>query len=189
MDAQFGHLDGVIRTRAGYAGGTTADPTYYDLGDHSEAVQVDYDPERISYADLVAVFWDSHTCTSQSASRQYENILFYSNAEEERIALESKAQREAEAGADVLTRVEPLTAFYRAEDYHQKYYLRSEWLLRDYYLSIYPDLQAFADSTATARVNAYLAGYGTLAQLDAEAGALGLAGAPLERLRDLVRHR
>lgn len=189
MDAQFGHLEGVIRTRSGYAGGTKANPSYYDLGDHSEAVQVDYDPQRITYEELAAVFWDSHDPTSQPLSTQYQNVLFYTAAEEERIALAARDRLAAELGAEILTRIEPLETFYRAEDYHQKYYLRSEPILSDYYQGIYPDAQAFADSTATARVNGYLAGHGTRAQLDAEAEALGLVGPALERLRALVPRR
>ncbi len=189
MDAQFGRLEGVIRTRAGYAGGTTPNPTYYDLGDHSEAVQVDYDPQRISYTDLAKFFWQSHACASQSFSPQYQNILFFSTAEEERIALATGDERAAELGVSVLTRIKPLTAFYRAEDYHQKYYLRSEPALRNYYLGIYPDAQAFVDSTATMRVNSYLAGHGTRAGLEAEAAQLGLAGPALDRLREVVGRR
>jgi len=55
----------VIRTRVGYAGGSTNNPTYYNLGDHSETVQIDYDPTRISYEELLEVFWDSHNPTTQ----------------------------------------------------------------------------------------------------------------------------
>ncbi len=139
MDAQFGHLEGVIRTRSGYAGGSTPNPSYYALGDHSEAVQVDYDPQRITYAELAALFWDSHDPTSQPPRPQYQNILFYSTPEEERIALAAGDRLAAELGTDVVTRIEPLQAFYRAEDYHQKYYLRAEPVLSNYYQGLFPD--------------------------------------------------
>lgn len=179
----------MIRTRVGYAGGTTPNPSYYAIGDHAEVIQVDYDPAKIRYEDLVEIFWQSHTPTYQPLSTQYQNVLFYSGPEQERVALASRERVAAELGRRVLTRVEPLTAFYRAEDYHQKYYLRSEPDLRDYYLGIYPDGRAFTDSTATARINAYLAGYGTPSQLEAEAEHLGLTPTARERLLALMGRR
>jgi peptide-methionine (S)-S-oxide reductase len=105
------------------------------------------------------------------------------------LALESRDRKAETVNGRVLTRIEPLTAFYRAEDYHQKYYLRSEPELANYYLGIYPDAQAFVDSTATARVNGYLAGHGTREQLEAEAAELGLTSEALARLRALVARR
>ncbi|MFB6190699.1 MAG: peptide-methionine (S)-S-oxide reductase, partial [Candidatus Nanohaloarchaea archaeon] len=59
-DALFGSLEGVVRTRVGYAGGEKKDPTYKDLGNHTETVLVEYDPERIGYEDLLDVFWENH---------------------------------------------------------------------------------------------------------------------------------
>lgn len=173
----------------GYAGGSTANPTYFAIGDHSEAIQVEYDPQKLSYAELVEIFWASHSPTSQAELAQYQNVLFYASAEEERIALESRERLAARLGRPVLTRIEPLKAFYRAEDYHQKYYLRSEPSLLNYYRSIYPNQRAFADSTATARVNGYLGGHGTRAQLLAGGERLGLSQEALIRLLALVGRR
>ena len=172
----------------GYAGGTKPNPTYFSIGDHTEAFQVDYDPERISYEELVELFWKSHRPSDQSFSTQYQTVLFYANAEQERIAIASR-DRVAEGGGRVLTRVEPLRSFYQAEDYHQKYYLRSNPRLRDYYTSIYPDADDLMNSTAVARVNGYLAGYGTRRELEAEAERLGLTQAVLDQLLERVRER
>ena len=67
----------MIRTRVGYAGGTTNNPTYRALGDHAETIQVDYDPTQISYEELLEAFWTSHSPTSRPWSRQYASIIFY----------------------------------------------------------------------------------------------------------------
>lgn len=75
-DARFGSVDGVIRTRVGYAGGTVEDPTYHDLGEHTEAVQVTYDPDKTTYTTLLMMALDSHDLHRQPAKRQYQNILF-----------------------------------------------------------------------------------------------------------------
>jgi len=114
----------VIRTRVGYAGGQTATPTYRSMGDHTETVQVDYDPERISYARLLDIFWKSHQPTGKSWSRQYMNAVFYHDAQQHRIAMASKEDVENKIGRTVKTEVVPLRSFTMAEDYHQKYILK-----------------------------------------------------------------
>jgi peptide methionine sulfoxide reductase MsrA len=68
---------GVIRTRVGYAGGTKADPSYHSLGDHSETVEVVYNPEVVSYESMLKVFWESHNPVNRSWSRQYMSAIFY----------------------------------------------------------------------------------------------------------------
>ncbi len=65
-----------VRTRVGYAGGTLANPTYYNLGDHTETIEMDYDPDVITYTELLAIFWNSHDPTSPSYSRHYKSIIF-----------------------------------------------------------------------------------------------------------------
>ena len=72
----------MIRTRVGYAGGTQVNPTYYDLDGHSEAVQIDYDPDRISYEKLLEVFWDNHDATYPAFSIQYKSVAFFNNEEQ-----------------------------------------------------------------------------------------------------------
>jgi len=176
----------VVRTRVGYAGGTKANPTYYDLGNHTETVQVDYDPSRISYADLLKVFWDSHNPSLQSGT-QYLNIAFYHNEEQHRLILESKAQVESEHGK-IVTKILPYSGFNLAEDYHQKYYLMNEsgtitqdgysydrsTLIKDF-RAMYPDIRGMIDSTAAARINGYLAGNGSKKVLTEELESYGLS--------------
>jgi len=122
-DAKFGARNGVVRTRVGYAGGTMDAPTYHDLGGHSEAVQVDYDPERTTFGDLVDLAVENHSVRTQPRSRQYQHVLFHESADQ-RAVVEDRLN--ALAVDAVQTRVEPLDAFYPAETYHQKYHLRSK---------------------------------------------------------------
>lgn len=108
----------------GYAGGTTPDPTYRDMGDHTETVQLDYDPDVIGYDDLLREFWLQHRPVRPSVTRQYASVIFYSN-DAERVAAEaSKRSTEAELGP-LFTDILPLGCFYLAEDYHQHYYAKN----------------------------------------------------------------
>lgn len=110
----------MVRTRVGYAGGTLADPTYRRLGDHSETIEVDYDPSVITYADLLDVFWANHDARRAPFSTQYRSAVFYRTEEELAQAEASRSRIEGVHGR-VSTAIEPLDRFYRAEAYHQKY--------------------------------------------------------------------
>lgn len=121
-DAQFGALDGVVRTRVGYAGGTTPEPTYHDLGDHTEVVQVDYDPGVVSYRELVGLALRSHDLDRQPGTRQYQHVVL-TTGDQRAVVDEVLAERGRDA-AGVATRVEPLSSFTVAEPYHQKHALR-----------------------------------------------------------------
>lgn len=177
-------MEGVVRTRVGYAGGTTASPTYRSMGDHTETLQLDYDPDVLSYEDLLAVFWVAHNPTYRVTSIQYKAAIFTHNAEQRRLAL---ATREAEAvrrGVAIHTEILPYTGFTRAEDYHQKYRLRHTRPLITAFRAAYPDLgRAFVDSTAAARINGFVSGYGEVATLRAEIDRYGL---PPEARRALL---
>jgi peptide-methionine (S)-S-oxide reductase len=176
----------VVRTRVGYAGGTQKDPTYYNLGDHTETIQIDYDPTKISYEELLAIFWDSHNPAQPPFSRQYKSIIFYHNDEQKKLALETKARVEAELNASVLTEIIPAGEFYLAEAYHQKYYLQGVPQFKQEFSAIYPDTDDFIASTAAARVNGYLGGNGTLASLQAEIDSFGLSSESKQKLLDIV---
>ena len=78
-------FEGIIRTRVGYAGGETRNPTYSHIGDHTETVQVDYDPRRITYEDLLVIFWESHSPRERAWGRQYMNAVFFHD-EKQRLA-------------------------------------------------------------------------------------------------------
>jgi peptide-methionine (S)-S-oxide reductase len=164
-----------MRTRVGYSGGAKKHPTYHSLGDHTETVEVDYDPTKISYEDLLRVFWASHHPGSAAWSRQYMNVIFYHNDEQKRLAEESQTRLEAQTGRPVQTAILPATGFTLAEDYHQKYYLRQAAGLWRELSRYYPDQGDLVNSRAAARLNAYVAGYGSPAQLKEELPELGLS--------------
>ena len=178
-----------MRTRVGYAGGSTDNPTYRDLGDHSETIQIEYDPTQISYEELLDIFWSSHSPTARPWSRQYASIIFYHNEDQKRLA-EASMDREAEnRGKSIYTEIVPFVQFYLAETYHQKYRLQQVPALVGELRAIYPQDDEFIDSTAAARVNGYLGGNGTLAALQAEIEDLGLSQAGQQTLLDLVSAR
>jgi methionine-S-sulfoxide reductase len=168
-------LKGVVRTRVGYAGGTKEAPTYHSLGDHAETIQIDYDPSQISYNDLLDIFWRNHAPSSRAWSTQYMVAVFYHNDEQKKLAEESREREASRREKRIQTQILPFTAFYRAEDYHQKYRLRRERNLLQEFERIYPTADDLADSTAAARVNGYLGGFGTSADLKADLNRLGLS--------------
>lgn len=157
------------------------------MGDHTETLQIDFDPERITFSDLLDMFWKSHRPSSKSWSRQYMNAVFYHNDEQKQLAMRSKATVEEKTGRVVRTKVLPLESFTRAEDYHQKYILkrRSEFV-KDLF-RIYPIQKDFVDSTAVARLNGYVGGNGNLQQLQNELEDLGLSPSNKKSLTNLVR--
>jgi peptide-methionine (S)-S-oxide reductase len=177
----------VVRTRVGYAGGSSHDPTYHRLGDHTETVEIDYDPAEISYRDLLDEFWRAHDPRHPSHSVQYRSAVFYRTEDERRAAEESKGRIEAAIGP-VTTAIEPLRRFYRAEDYHQKYRLRGERGVMSGFRAMFPDESAFVDSTAAARVNGWLYGYGEPSLIESDLPRLGLDAAASDTLRRLVLH-
>jgi peptide-methionine (S)-S-oxide reductase len=177
----------VLRTRVGYAGGTTPHPTYADIGDHSETVEIEFDPARISYGDLLEVFWEDHDPCSGSYSRQYQASVFHLDDAQRRLALATRDRVAASRRCRITTEVVPAGVFTPAEGYHQKHYLRGERTLLEELRARYPDEQAFVASTAAARVNGYLGGYGTPGQLAAEIGGFGLTERGRRLLEEVVR--
>ena len=160
-DARFGAVDGVVRTRVGYAGGTTPAPTYHDLGDHTEVVQVDYDPARVDYADLLGVAFDAHDPRARSRSRQYRSVVFPPEGERGTVAavLEARFGDPDPDPTRVATAVESLGAFTPAEDYHQNYRLRSRQRLVDAFDEAGYGDDALRESPAAATLNGYAAGH------------------------------
>lgn len=147
-------------------------------------MQIDYDPLRISYDDLLAVFWNSHDPTAPAWSRQYLHAIFYHDEHQRQSALASKAALERSGGRAVHTEVLPVKSFTLAEDYHQKYLLKRHTdLMRELY-RLYPEPADLVDSTAVARINGYVQGYGSKAQLLREIDMLGLSPAARKILLD-----
>jgi peptide-methionine (S)-S-oxide reductase len=171
----------------GYAGGTTNNPSYRNIGDYSETVRVEYDPAVVSYEQLLAAFWSSHKPVSPVYSSQYRSAIFYTNEQQRALANESKQAEESRLGMTVYTDIEPYTGFYAAEDYHQKYYLRQRTDIVDTLYAIYPDPGDFRDSTAAARLNGYVTGFGDLDALKKNLDSFGLSEAGKEALLQITK--
>ena len=130
VEAAFRRLDGVTATRVGYAGGTVDNPTYQqvcsDATGHAEVVEVTYDPERIPYEQLLAVFWAEHDPTQLNRQgpdigTQYRSVIFVHDDEQRAAAEASKARVQERLPRPVVTQIEDAPPFWEAEDYHQQY--------------------------------------------------------------------
>jgi peptide methionine sulfoxide reductase MsrA len=150
-------------------------------------VQVDYDPNRITYSRLLDLFWKGHSPTQKNWSRQYMNAVFYQNDDQKKLALESKAQVENTTGGKVRTQIVPMQSFTLAEDYHQKYLLKRRQDLKNELLRVYPNPRDFVDSTAVTRLNGYVGGHGSPTQLSREIESLGLSNQAKQSLNQIVR--
>jgi len=159
-------------------------PTYYHLGDHTETIQLDYDPKKITYEKLLELFWNNHDPSTRS-SRQYMSAIFFHNKTQEELAKKSKEQMQLKKQRrGVATVVEPASEFYVAEDYHQKYLLhKHQELLKHVNYSTNKEL---VDSTVASKLNGYVGGYGSSAQLEKEINDFGLPAYVADKLRKIV---
>ena len=178
-------MKGVYRTRVGYTGGQQKFPTYHSLGTHTEALQIDFDPAQISFADVVGLFWDSHDPRSGIRSTQYMAAIWFHDAAQREVIHATSQAVEARLQTKVRTPVMPLDVFYSAEDYHQKYRLQNS-PLKTYFRTMYPQFEDFNRSTAAARLNGFIAGHGSRTVFDDEHSQYGV---PPEELRQLIRLR
>jgi len=132
VEAAFRQIPGVVATRVGYTGGHTTDPTYDQVCSHgtghAEAVEVTYDPERVSYEQLLDVFWTKHNPTTKNRQGldigdQYRSAIFFHSAEQKEAAERTKEAVQAKLHwpKKVVTEIVPVPQFYEAEDYHQQY--------------------------------------------------------------------
>jgi peptide-methionine (S)-S-oxide reductase len=136
MEPPFDRLNGVVSTTSGYTGGQKVDPTYEEVSSgstgHAESVEVLYDPAKVSYEQLLDVFWhnvdptvvDRQFC---DIGHQYRTAIFYHDEEQKRLAEQSKAalQKSKPFKEDIVTEIVPAGRFYPAEDYHQDYYKKN----------------------------------------------------------------
>jgi peptide-methionine (S)-S-oxide reductase len=136
IEAAFCRVPGVVKTTVGYTGGTTKNPTYRDVctgrTGHAEAVQVVYDPEEVSYDDLLNLFWEIHNPTTRDrqgldVGSQYRSAIFYHTTDQQESAEASKKrlQRSGRFRSDIVTEITPASEFYPAEEYHQRYLEKS----------------------------------------------------------------
>ncbi|HEX6576628.1 MAG TPA: peptide-methionine (S)-S-oxide reductase MsrA [Gemmatimonadaceae bacterium] len=132
VEASYRRIPGVVSTAVGYLGGTMENPTYHDVCSgrtgHAEVVEVTYDPERVTYDDLLTVFWENHDPTTLNRQgpdigTQYRSAIFYHDDEQKEAAIKSKEERDRSGRyrRPIVTEITPSTEFYMAEDYHQQY--------------------------------------------------------------------
>jgi peptide-methionine (S)-S-oxide reductase len=130
VEAAFRQIDGVTKTRVGYSGGTLVNPTYEDVCSHStghaEVVEVTYDPDQVSYEQLLGIFWRKHDPTQLNRQGwdigdNYRSVVFFHDDEQRDAAVRSKEHEQANWSAPIVTQIEPAQTFYEAEDYHQQY--------------------------------------------------------------------
>ena len=133
VEAAIRKIEGVASTTVGYAGGSFKDPTYKDVCSgktgHAEVVQVEYDPSKVSYEELLRVFWNIHDPTTLNRQgpdigTQYRSAIFFYNPEQEAAATASKQKLQSSGRyqKSIVTEITPASEFYRAEDYHQQYF-------------------------------------------------------------------
>lgn len=162
-------------------------PTYHSLGDHSESIEIDYDPTVIAYQDLLKMFWEGHDPRARSWSKQYRAAIFYHNDEQKRLAEETRDKIGAASKIKVQTDILPFSRFYVAEGYHQKYGLQGRKEIMKEFQAIYPSDEALMNSTAVARVNGYLSGFGTFEALQEAIEHLGLSPDACDRLLTVIK--
>lgn len=132
VEAAYRQIPGVISTAVGYLGGTLENPSYYDVctgrTGHAEVVEVTYDPSRLTYDDLLTVFWENHDPTTLNRQgpdigTQYRSAIFYHDEAQKEAAIRSKEERDRSGRyrRPIVTEITPATEFYMAEDYHQQY--------------------------------------------------------------------
>jgi peptide-methionine (S)-S-oxide reductase len=133
VEIAFRNLPGVLDTAVGYEGGTLANPTYEDVcrhgTGHAEVVEVDFDRDEVSYEELLEAFWNLHDPTQLNrqgpdVGSQYRSVVFVHSPEQERVAIESRAQAQARFDRPIVTEIVPAQEFWRAEDYHQQYLVK-----------------------------------------------------------------
>ena len=131
LEAVFDELKGVVSVESGYSGGHVENPSYRavctGMTGHAEVVQVTFDPAVVTYEQLLEVFWAMHDPTQidrqgPDVGDQYRSVIFTHSPDQALAATESKARAQAAFPRPIATEIEPLTAFYPAEDYHQRYY-------------------------------------------------------------------
>jgi peptide-methionine (S)-S-oxide reductase len=130
-EALFQMLPGVKSVSSGYAGGTTANPSYEEVctgtTGHAEVIQIQFDPAVVSYEKILETFWDAHDPTTLNRQgndhgTQYRSIILYNSPAQKQVAEKSKAEVQKHFSRPIVTQIVPLTQFYKAEGYHQNFY-------------------------------------------------------------------
>lgn len=163
-------MPGVIRTRVGFTGGSSKNPTYHNLSDHTETIDIDFDPTQVTYEELLDIFWKDHNPTLANRA-QYMSAIFYHGDDQRRLAEQTMGEVQDTTARKIATKILPAHRFYNAEDYHQKYMLRQHpSLLKSLVLSE----KELITSHVAARLNGYLSKNGSKDDFEQERAQLGL---------------
>ncbi|MFW6270460.1 MAG: peptide-methionine (R)-S-oxide reductase MsrB [Bacillota bacterium] len=157
-DASFGAVEGVYFTASGYAGGKKENPNYHNLGSHSETVRITYDPEIISFKEILTKFWDEHNPFSEAYSEQYKSIIFYNDNQQEDVAREFLEEKKEQNSKTIYTELKQMNNFTEAEDYHQNYQLGKNRKLKQYREKLINAGEKLTYSRIMTKLNAYSAG-------------------------------
>ncbi|APH13419.1 peptide methionine sulfoxide reductase family protein [Clostridium sporogenes] len=186
VEALFDSLDGVIKTYVGYTGGSTLFPTYNSIGDHLETVEIYYDSSKITFGNLLMVFEKNHNYTTRPNLLQYNSAILYNNENEKELCLNWKKSKEEELKKEVLTKISPIEKFYYGEFYHQKYYVQLEPVIMSNLRSKFSTGNDLISSPLCHKLNAYLAGYSSLKNLNKEIKDFNLSKDAKNRLLSIV---
>ena len=138
VEELFSHVQGVVSTQVGYTGGSFDNPSYNDVCSgktgHAEAIEIEYDPSKVSYEELLMIFWNNHNPTTinqqgPDIGEQYRSAVFFHDPEQESTAIKLKEKLQDAAikkfGEEIVTQIVPAKKFFKAEEYHQKYFKKN----------------------------------------------------------------
>ncbi|KAL7021412.1 hypothetical protein ACKWTF_011860 [Chironomus riparius] len=188
-DSLYGAQKGVLRTKVGYSGGSLDNPVYRNLGDHTEVIEIHYDPKTIAFEKLLNLFWNNHEYgLTTKIKKQYASIIFYHNDEQKETAEKSReAEQKARSNETIITQIVKASTFYPAEDYHQKYRLQAHKKLASD-LGLSPTSSKLLQTSYVAtKLNGYLVGVGGSKQFLEEAESLGLTDKQIQYVLKYVK--
>ncbi len=166
----------------------TLAPTYRNMGDHTETVELDFQPDKVSLDQLLQLFWKSHNPNRKTyKDRQYISILFFRDPIQQEQMLAVKNKMEVHIQKKIHTEIVAFSNFTLAEDYHQKYYLKRYPNAMKRLLEFYPTVESFHNSTLAARLNGFVKGYGSLAKIRDELKTWEISKVEQEKLLDLLQ--
>lgn len=159
-----------MRTRVGYTGGKGCEPSYHHMQDHTESIQIEYDEEKTTLEELLDLFWKAHNPHVHGWGRQYKCAVWCLNEEQKNIAIASKKEKEKASEHKIKTEILMMTTWTNAEDYHQKFYLRSFSSNHGNILGLLSlkTEKQIRESEIAARLNGYCTGKGSLEMFQME---------------------
>jgi len=187
-EALFGAMPGVLCTQTGYAGGTADHPTYREMGDHTECIQLEFDTEVITFEELAAIFWERHQPVNINGykGRQYQSLLIY-ETDSQREAIDRVLRNRERSGLGrPETDIVPYSIFYAAEERHQKYYLKRYPQAVEALTSLYPSHSQLNSSTIAARLNGLAKGFTNMERIKLEVEAWGIDDRARSRLLETI---